>query len=1066
MIRLIASFARNTVFANMALVLIVVGGLLALSQTVRETFPQVSLDSVLVRVIWPGADPEDVEDGITRKIEEAVADLDGVKQYTTYSAEGLSSTLIEVLRRYEVNDVMQDIRNAVDQVDTLPPDSETPVIEEVRTPLHVAFVALTGPSLTERELKEWAETVKDQLQAQPEISQVRVVNARSYEISIELSRHRLLEYGLTIDQVAEAVRASSLNLAGGTLRTRGEQIRLRTIGRKYSAQDFAGITVMAGPRGDRVTLDQIAEVRDTFEEGVVVSRFNGEPAAILEVLKTANQDTLTIDLRLRQYVEGVRPLLPPGTRMAIWGRSAIVLQNRISLLTNNGLMGLGLVLLFLWLVLDARLSFWAGMGIPTTLLGAFMVMWALGITINMISLFGLITVLGIIVDDAIVVGEAVYVARRDGTGPVEAAVRGVREVGRPVVAGVVTTMIAFVPLFFIGGYMGNLITVLPVVVITCLGISLVECLFLLPAHLAHGPGPASESPARWSGARFSRLVHGWIQGVLASFSERVYLPILYVAMHWRYATLGMGLLLILTSWGLIENGILKFQYFPDIDGNRINVRVEFPDGTPLDVTERAVHDVEAALSRVAAQMKIDSGKPLVENRFAMVGAGFHRVKGEATNSHVGAVWVELLGSEERGVPLDTIIARWEDEVGQIPGLSSLTFKGEDADIPGAAIEIWLQGTEYGSLLAAARELKGKLALYEGVYQIQDDFRTGKNELRVRLKPEARTLGITVADLARSINAGYYGTEAIRLQRGRDDVRVRVRYMADERVQQADFERMRVTTPMGFEVPVLSVAQIEKAPGFATITRTNGLRRVSVSAEVDSSVTNTNEIVRDLKTSFLEPFRRAHPDIRLVFRGDEKEMHESFDSLWVSAPLAAMAMFVLLAGMFRSYIQPLIILVIIPFGLVGAILGHLVLGYELSILSLFGMTALGGVVVNDAIIMMECINSHLQKGEVFFEAVVNSGARRFRAVILTTVTTVGGLTPLMLETDFQARVLIPMAISLAFGLAFATMVTLVLLPCLFHILNDLRRGCHRLIDGTWPLPEDVEPALRRTGSEMP
>ena len=1078
--RLFTAFARNTVFANIVLVIIFMAGGFALYSLPREALPEPDLDIVLVRVVWPGADPEEVEEGICLKIEEAIEGIEGIKRYHTLSLENVGVAQIECAEGYDIDELKERVRNAVDTISTFPPDTERPIIEKSVIHIHVLFVALAGEDIGERELKEQAERIKEELRALPEISQAQVLGTREYEISIEVSEERLREYGITFGQVATLVRANCLNLPGGVMRTEGEEIRLRTIGRKYTGEEFAKIVALARPNGDNITLDRIATIRDDFTDDKVVSRFNGRPGVLIGILKTSEEDSLAIDAAVLTYIEQKQQELPGSLKLIVWGRMTTILRARIRLLVRNGAIGLALVFIMLWLFLDIRLSFWASMGMPVSIMGALVIMWVMGATINMISLFGLIMVLGIIVDDAIVVGEAVYVARKNGAPPLKATVDGILEVGMPVVAAVTTTIVAFLPLIYVSGWVGDIISILPKVVISCLSISLLECMFLLPAHLSHLPKPGAEErdfdgrkadtkpPEGWrwalmrwgaSGRRFHRFTNRGLEW----FAEYVYEPVVTHAIRWRYVSLSIAIMAGLAVWGIADSGLVKFEFFPDIDGNVVRSTVEFVNGTPLSASSEAVVQMEKAFERVRDRVSTASGKPVIENMFALAGARLDDVGRAERGTHWGMVRVELLDCGDRGIYFKDLISLWKEEIGTIPGAVSLTFSGDEMNIPGAPIEVWLQGDDLDSLVAGAGTLEEKLATYAGVYQIENDHRPGKNEIRLELKPEARMLGITVAHLARQIYGGYLGEEAIRLQRGRDDIRVRVRYPAAERATMASVERMRIRTPYGFEVPLLSVAEVDYGPGLADIKRTDGLRRIRVMADVDTAVANANEIVRDLNTDYLAELRRAYPDLTISFQGDQENIREAMGSVYIGFPLAIMGIFIIIATIFRSYIQPLVIMVTVPFGMIGATLGHLMMGINFSIMSVFGTVALAGIVVNDAIVLIECINRYIADGMPFHEAVRRGGVRRFRAIFLTSISTIGGLMPLILERDFQAQILIPMAVAVAAGVAFATLLTLLLEPCLLCILNDFRRSVHRLATGRWPSAEEVEPArLRNVG----
>jgi multidrug efflux pump subunit AcrB len=1059
--RVLEAFAGNTVFANIVLMLIFLSGALAVKSMIREIFPEFSLDMISISVPYPGADPEEVEEGISQKIEEALETVDGIKQYTTKSSENVSQTQIEVKENYDVSDVLDRVRSKVDGISTFPVDAEKPIISEIILKESVAVIYLAG-QMSERRLKELAEQFKDELKQFPEISQVAVFGTRDYEINIEVSEARLREYNLSFDQVAQAVRQSNLNLAGGTIRTQGEDIRIRTVGRKYTGEALSSIVVLARPDGDIVKLDRIATIKDDFSEDNIQATVNGKRSVFLIVQKTKEEDAIAISRTIRKYVKQKQAQLPEGIVVKILFESTDMLRARINLLVKNGILGLFLVFFTLWLFLDARLSFWGGMGIPISIAGALAILWGIGGTINMISLFALIMVLGIVVDDAIVVGEAIFLHRQNGVPPLKAAVDGVCEVGLPVFSAVVTTIVAFIPLACISGIMGKFIQILPMVVIACLIISLVECLILLPAHLSELPDPKPTQKAKnffvnqiQSLRRYPIILLDWL-------INKVYAPFIAVALRWRYVSLCTAIAILMMVIGLMNGGLLKFEVFPQLDGFILTATVEFPNGTPYEVTQQAVKEIEKAVIRLEDQVQTTSGEPLIQDVLALTGQTVGDMVQIGPN--FGVVQTVFLPSERRGIHSKELMVKWQDAVPEIPGIKSLTFEGMQAGPPGAPIEIWIQGRNLDTILAAVDDLMEKLHQYDGVFQIRSDFSPGKNEMRLQLKPEARTLGLTVNDLARQINAGYYGDEAVRLQRGKDDIRVKVRYTSEERSRLSDLSKVRIRTRSGHEVPLLSVANISFSPGYSTIIRTDGMRRVSVSADVNTKKTNANEIIEALSGKYFDQLKHKHHGIHIALQGEKKKMRESFGSLFVGFPLAVIGIYIIIATMFRSYLQPFIILFTIPFGIIGGIMAHFALKFNLSIMSIFGMVALAGVVVNDAIVLIERVNENWAQGMPFFDALEHAGKRRFRAIFLTSISTIGGLAPLIFETDLQARFLIPMALSIAGGVLFATVLTLVLIPNLLVILNDCRRAFYRFKYGLWPSRISVEPALTRNIQE--
>lgn len=1069
---LVTAFARNVVFANILMVLILFGGFLGATNMLREIFPEFSVDIITVAVAYPGYDPEEVEEGISRKLEEAVEGLEGIKRYTSTSVENQSALTIEVYEDYDLKEVKDRVETAINGIPNLPVDAEKPIVNEITIRNEVVVLSISGPP-TERGLKEWAEDLKDEILELPGITQVDIQGTRPYEIAVEVSEDRLREYGMTLDDVAAAVQRNNTNLPAGNLRTKGEEVRLRTVGRKYTGKEFEDIVLMAGMEGEFVTLGEIAEIKDSFSEDEVISELNGKSALNILVYKTQEEDMIAIANTMKEWVKQQNPTLPKGYEIIIWSDNSIELQKRINLLLRNGAIGLTLVFFLLWIFLDLRLSFWAAMGIPISLGGGMAIMWFMGTTLNMISLFALIMVLGIIVDDAIVVGEAIYVHRKRGDGPLHAAVNGAMEVGMPVIAAVTTSVIAFLPLMFVSGVMGKFIAIMPVAVISALMISLVECLILLPAHLNHLPDP---NVPQFQGHPIARRIHNTRMRFnlgLEWFIDHMYGPFLKQCVKYRYVVACVAVAVLLCTMGLMRSGQVKFLLFPNLDGDDIVATVEFPSGTPIETTKKAIADLEAALLRIRDRKLEETGRDILVNRYTMVGGALGNVGGPPSfggggsgGSHVGSIRVKLLASTERNYPAEQMMVDWEEEAGTIPGAMSVLFQGMQAGPPGSAIEIWVKGKNLENIVAASEELKQELRTYDGTYQVRSDYLPGKNELRLKLKPEARALGLTVQDLGRQVRSGYYGNEVLRLQRGRDDIRVKIRYMEEERSRVAAFEDIRIRTPQGDEVPLKSVADIEYGPGFSTIQRADGVRRVQVSADVDTNRGNVNEIIAAMRQSrrgepsYFEQLGEKYPGVEFSFQGAINDSRESLGSLMVGFPMALLGIFVVIATIFRSYLQPFVIMLTVPFGIIGAIWGHFLFGYNIEMMSVFGIVALSGVVVNDAIVLIEALNSIIASGTPFFDAIVKAGRRRFRAIFLTTISTCGGLAPIIVETDPQAVFLIPMALSIACGVAFATLLTLVLIPCMMGILNDFRRTAQWVSTGTWPSPDDVEPARSR------
>jgi multidrug efflux pump subunit AcrB len=1066
----LAALAANRVFANIMLGMILLSGVFGASSMIIESMPEMSLDAINISVFYPGADPEEVEEAISRKIEETIKGMEEIDKFTTNSSEGSASVSIEVKTGYDVDELLEKVKTKVQSIMTFPVDAERPIVNKFEMRRSVMTLYIQA-DMSERRLKAWSEQIKDEIQSLPEVSNVSLFGTREYEINIGVSEERLREYGLTISQVANAIRMNNMNMSGGTIRTEGEEIRIRTLGRKYTGEELSKIVVLAKPGGEIITLDRIADISDGFNEDPINNKVDGKKAVLIRVSNSLEEDAIATAEALKGYVNKKQMSLPEGATIKVLDDSTDEVRARIELLRSNGIIGLCIVFVLLWAFMNIRIAFWCGMGIPIAVSGGMIALPAFNGTINMMTTFAFILILGIVVDDAIVVGEAIYVQRKNGASSLKAAIEGTWEVGMPVIAAVLTTIIAFIPLAFVEGIIGKIIFFLPVVVTGCLVMSLFECLALLPAHLNNLPDPNISSekahpPKTTVGLIFRKLngIQEYTARGMEKFVEKAYMPFLRKALEWRYISFATAIAILFITLGLILGGIIKYTMFPSIDGESLTATVRFPNGTPQEITQQAVDRLEEALRKVGARAKTLTGDPLIRHTITLVGQTLGRGGGGGRGPNVGSVQALILPSEDRGIHSNDLSVQWEKETGLIPGVESLTFGGGGFGPSGAPIEVWIQSNDMNKILQACDDLMERLRQFEGVYQVKSDFTPGKNELRLKLKPEARTFGLTVSDLGRQVFSAYYGNEALRIQRGRDDIRVKIRYTEDERTRLSDFEQIRIRTAQGHEVPLLSVADISYGPGFATITRTDGMRRVEVNAQVDAKQSNEREIMGELVMNFFPKLKAKYPGLGISVEGFQARNAESFGTLFITYPIALLGIFFVMATMFRSYVQPFIIFFTIPFGIIGAIFGHMVLGVDLAMMSAFGIVALTGVVVNSAIVLIDRINKNLAEGMPLFEAVKAGSARRFRAIFLTTVSTVGALMPLILEKNLQAQMLIPMAVSIAAGVLFSSALTLVLIPSLLIIMNDLRLFIHRLWHGWWPTREEVEPASRR-GTEL-
>ena len=1036
----IAWFARNPVAANLTMVFIIVSGLIATTTVKEETFPEIELDRISIQVPYLGAAPEEVEDGVVIRIEEAIQGIDGIKQIQSTASEGSASVMVELELGADARRVVDEVKNNVDAITTFPLETEEPIIRELTARNQVTDVAIAGDTDVFA-LKTLAERVRDELAAMPEITQVDIVSAPPYEISIEVSEVALRRHGMTFDQVANAVRRSSLDLPGGSVRTDGGEILLRTIGQAYRGAEYEDLVLWTRSDGSRLRLGDVATVVDGFEETDQYARFDRNSSVTVSVFRTGEQSALDIAAAVRRYVDRAQESLPDGISMTIWQDQSEVLSARLALMLRNGATGFLLVFVVLSLFLELRLAFWVSLGIPISFLGAIALMPGLEVSVNVISLFAFILVLGIVVDDAIIVGENIYRHQEDHGEGLRGAIEGAREIAKPVTFAVLTTVAAFMPLMFVPGMMGKIFRVIPLVVVPCLLFSLVESLGILPAHLAHVPRRGRPGPWR----RFQQV---FAEG-LKLFVRRAYAPVLETALRWRYVTAAIGVSTLILTGGMVLGGWANFHFFPSIEADFMAASVTMPQGTPVDVTSQAVEKLEEGAARLRARLQQETGMDYFRHVSTSVGDQPMASRGggplgpvlTVAAANVGEVTIELAPAETRAYTSEQLGNLWRETTSPIPEAVDVNFNMSVMS-PGEDVDVQLAGPDIERLRRAAEAVKGRLAEYAGVYEISDSFRAGKEEMQLGIKPAAETLGLTLQDLGRQVRQAFYGEEAQRIQRGRDDIRVMVRYPRDDRRSLGDLENMRIRTPNGGEVPFRQVAEVVPGRGFASIKRVDRNRAVNVTASVDPAITSAGAVIADLQARILPEVLADHPGVFYTFEGAQAEQADAVGGLQRGFLLALLMIFALLAVPLRSYVQPLIIMAAIPFGLVGAIWGHLLMGLDVTMMSMFGLVALTGVVVNDSLVMVDFINRKRLIHDEVGVAVREAGANRFRPILLTSLTTFFGLAPLMLEQSMQAAFLVPMAVSLAFGVLFATFITLILVPVSYLILHDCKRAMRR------------------------
>jgi multidrug efflux pump subunit AcrB len=1043
--RAIAWFAKNHVATNLLMWAMLIGGVLAWPTLRQEMFPDIDLEVVTVTAPYPGAAPTEVEEALCTRIEEAVQGLTGVKRIRSRAAEGIGTVSIELHSGEDVARRMADIRASVDAIESWPEEAERPIVAQAEFPKHVLSLAVFGAA-DERTLKRLAEHVRDELAALPEISEVVLASVRPDEIAIEVSDAALLRHGLSFDAVVAAVRASSLDLPGGSVRAKDGEILLRAKGRAFDADSFARLPLIVRADGSRVALGEVADVVDGFAETDQSATFDGHPAVLVTVMSVGDQKAIEVARAATEWVEAEQARLPEGVSITVWQDMSGYLAERLDSLFSNAWSGFAMVFVVLALFLRMRLAFWVALGVPTAFLGAIAVMPLLGVTINWISLLGFLVVLGILVDDAIVVGENTYTEQKTAPTLLEGAIRGAQGIATPVVFGVLTTVAAFAPMLFIPGAMGRLVIGLPLVVIACLFFSLFEAMFILPAHLGRGKSldapPTHEISKRW------RKIQDRVGAGFENAVERGYRPLLETALEWRYTTLAIavGLAIIMTT--LVWSGWLRFVFQEPVEGDLMIADLHMEPGTPAEVTAAAVRELEQAAFRVQreadATRDLEYGsifqhvlasvgeQPFRDMQSKMPGGGGGR--GPGAGAHLGEVQVEMIASEHRDIGTAEMQRRWREAVPDLPGVVELTFHHSMAQ-SGKPIEIELRGGDLEALATAASDLKARLSAYPGVFDAADSFRGGKPELQFKLLPSAETLGLTLADLARQVRQAFHGEEAQRIPRGRDDVRVVVRYPSAERRSLADVETLRIRTADGSAVPFATVAEATLGEGFSAIQRVDRERVVIVTADVDVAIASPNAIANELVAEDLPALERAH-GVRASFAGEQAEQRDFLSAMGRGQILALIAIYALLAVPLRSYTQPFVIMLVIPFGAVGAALGHLLMGYDLTMYSVIGIVALSGVVVNASLVLVDDVNQRRGAGNRLIDAVRAAGQGRLRAIFLTEVTTFVGLVPMMFERAMFARFMIPLAISLAFGVLFASVITLLIVPCGYVILEDL------------------------------
>ncbi len=1014
---LIGWFASNHVAANLLMFLILLAGGYSAYTIKLEAFPEFNFDLVTVRVPYLGAAPQEVEEGVLIKIEEALKSITGVRKLTSIAFEGMGRVMVEIEDGYSVNEMLGEVKLAVDGISTFPAETERPIISKQRFRDSTIVVQVAGIA-DEAAMQEFAEEIRDDLIALPEISYAEVQGGRPFEISVEISEATLRQYNLTLEEVARVIRQWSVDLPGGTIRTAAGNIRLRTKGQAYTGAEFEKILLLTRPDGTRIRLGDVATVVDGFVEVESYAFFNGARSLGVDVFSSDEESEIEVSAAVHRYLDERRASLPPGIEIELWRDKTYYLKGQLNMMLKNLAIGALLVFLILGLFLHIKIAAWVSVGLPVAFLGAIMLLQVpfIDVSINMISLFGFILVLGIVVDDAIVIAESAYTETEEKGYSLANIVVGAQRVAVPATFGVLTTIMTFLPMLFVTGPVSTFAASIGWVVVLCLTFSLVESKLILPSHLAL--------------MRSSHAKEGIADAVdraLKRFIENTYLPLLTRAMEFRYATLAFFIGLLILAVGLVLGGQIRYTGFPEVDGDFISANVELLDGAPESLIKSIVNELDAQLQAVNEELKAETGSEIdiVKHSFAYI-----------RNGTSAQLTVELEKSEHRSVTPQEVEKRWRERTGEIAGTKELKFESTRHTGGGPPIAFRLQAASYSQLELAAEELADHLRTYDGLFEINSSANLGPEEISLRIKPEAEALGVTLAGLARQVRQAFYGAEAQRIQRGEQEVKVMVRYPRSERRSIGNLENMWIRTSDGRELPFRAVADYSMARGFNSIQRINGERTITVSSRADLNAVEPLEIIGEITAGFIPGLQSRYRGLRVDLDGAAHEERLALDQILLAFALAMFGVYALLAIPLKSYLQPLIIMGVIPFGIVGALVGHMLLDISISMMSLIGIVALSGVVVNDSLIMVDYVNRSVSEGMKPIQAALRSGAARFRAILLTSLTTFFGLTPVVFERSLQAQLVIPMAVSLAFGILFATLITLVLVPCLYMIIGDL------------------------------
>ena len=1030
---MIAFFTRHPTAGNLLMILLMVVGITSLPSLKRETFPDYAPQNIEVRIIYPGASTEDVEEAICQRVEDAIDGINDVEEVSCVAREGISTTVVEMIEGGDITIFMNDIKSEVEAINNFPDEVELPIIKELGRTDEVASIAITGP-MTVVNLKAYAEQIKTKMLRDPDITQINVKGFSEHQLRIEIPKHILHRYELNMSEIATTIARQGVDLPSGSLETHDLDILLRFTDLRRTPDELSELKVISAASGAEIRLGDIAKITDRFELDEEKTLFNGQRAAILEIIKPKQQDTLVVVDAVKKFLENERLLAAPGVLFTITNDRSSIVRDRLKMLVKNGAQGLFLVFLTMWLFFQGRFAFWVAMGLPISFLGALFIMGLVGLSINMITMVALLIATGLLMDDAIVISENIASHLNKGKNAIQAAIDGTKQVSPGVLSSFLTTISVFAPLAFLSGDMGKVLQFIPMVLILVLAVSLIEAFLILPHHLAHALKhiKPEDEPSKF---------RQWFDKKINSFRDYTLGPAIELVIQQRYLFVGSVIALFLISLGMLVGGVLKFQAFPDIEGDTIEARLLLPQGTPLWRTEKIVTQITDALDLVdekfmPLQDKI-AGQPQKILQNIQVKFNYNMDSGES-GPHIATVIVDLLTAEKRQGNIDDIISLWRDTVGEIPDVIALNFKEPVRGPGGIPLEIRLYGDNINDLKSASQDLQSWLSRYAGVVDLSDNLRPGKPELRLRMREGTFALGIDAATISSQLRAAFWGTTANEIQVGPEAYEIDVRLAEADKSTLYVLDDFRITDQQGKQIPLTTLVEVERARGFSRIERINGQRSVTIIGDIDTRVANAREVVNHTRKNYIPQLLEKYPGIKTGFEGQSKETAKTGGSMIKGFSLGLLGIFILLSFQFRSYIEPLSVMFIIPLALIGVIWGHLLMGLNMTMPGIIGFASLSGIVVNDSILLVEFLKMRMKEGYDVLEAAKLASRARFRAVLLTSVTTIAGLIPLLLEKSLQAQILVPLATSIIFGLLATTLLVLLVVPALYSILNDFKR----------------------------